>query len=84
MYKLIFMENCMNTFGLIWFLVFFRSAPPTPPSFVSMRNHSSITQGMCNDFMILMRNRNYCLVLGSFALIFFSYNAIGVNLALLF
>jgi hypothetical protein len=49
-----------------------------------MRNHSSITQGMCNDFMILMRNRNYCLVLGSFALIFFSYNAIGVNLALLF
>ena len=74
----------MNTFGALWFFIFFRNSPPTPPSAVAMRNHSSITQGMGNDFRILLKNRNYMLILGSFSFIFFSYNAIGVNLSLLF
>lgn len=78
------MENILNSVGMVWFLVFFRSAPPTPPSFVAMRNHSSITQGMWQDFKVLLNNRNYKLILGAFAFIFFSYNAIGVNLSLLF
>lgn len=38
------MENCLNSLGFVYFLVFFRtSAPPTPPSVVAMRNHTSIT-----------------------------------------
>lgn len=78
------MENIMNTFGIVWFFIFFRNSPPSPPSAVATRNHASITQGMGNDFRILLRNRNYMLILGSFSFIFFSYNAIGVNLALLF
>lgn len=74
----------MNTFGMVWFLLFFRSAPLTPPSQVAMRNHASITQGLGQDFRTLMANRNYKLILGSFSFVFFAYNAIGVNLALLF
>ena len=43
-YRMLFVENIIITFMVFYFFVFFRSnAPPTPPSFAAMRNHSSIT-----------------------------------------
>lgn len=82
---MVFMENCIITLCLLYFLVFFtRNNPPTPPSFCSMRNKTSITQGMREDFKILMRNRNFIYTLLSYVLIFCIYSSFGVVVSLIF
>lgn len=77
-------ENIVITLLVVYFFVFFRaSAPPTPPSFAAMRNHTSITQGMGEDFLILMKNRNFVLTLVAYTLIFCIYTGIGAILPFL-
>lgn len=84
-YSMIFVENLIITVVFLYFLAFFRtSTPPTPPSFAAMRNHTSITQGMVEDFKILMTNRNFLWVLWCYCFVFCIYSGIGVVLALLF
>lgn len=81
---MLIVESIGITFMAIYFFVFFRtSAPPTPPSFAAMRNHTSITQGMWEDFKILMRNRNFVMVLIAFMCIFSIYSGIGAILPFL-
>ena len=79
------MENCIITLTFIYFLVFFtKNKPPTPPSVVAMRNHTSITQGMKQDFLILMRNRNFVWTLVCYSLLFTIYSSFGIVVSYLF
>lgn len=84
-YLMLFIENIAITVMVLYFFLFFRSsAPPTPPSFAAMRNRSSITQGMVEDFKILMRNRNFMLITICYMFVFSIYAGIGAILPLLF
>lgn len=75
---MLIVESIAITLLVIYFFAFFRmSSPPTPPSFAAMRNHTSITQGMGEDFLILMKNRNFVLLLICYILIFCIYTGIG-------
>lgn len=70
-FQMIVMESILTTLGCIYFWVVFRtSKPPTPPSLAATRRMQSITQGMCNDFKILMKNRNFVLLTIIFALLY--------------
>ena len=82
---MLLMENCIITACFLYFLVFFTSnTPPTPPSFAAMRNKTSITQGMKEDFKTLMRNRNFVYTMISYVLIFSIYSSFGVVVSLIF
>jgi len=78
-------ENCIISACLLYFLVFFtKNIPPTPPSFAAMRNKTSITQGMKEDFKTLMRNRNFVYTMMCYVLIFTIYSSFGVVVASVF
>ena len=84
-YEMIFVENLFISGVFLFFCVFFtKSAPKTPPSFAAMRNHSSITQGMVQDFKILISNKNFLWMALVYTLVFCVYSGLGIILALVF
>jgi len=71
--------NIMITLCTIYFFVFFTtSRPPTPPSYVAMRNHSSITTGFKADIVVLLKNTNYLLIMTVFSLMYCIYAGFGI------
>lgn len=77
-FRMIVMESILTSLGCIYFWIVFRtSKPPAPPSLAATRRQQSITQGMCNDFKILMMNRNFVLLTMIFALLYAQYAGFG-------
>lgn len=80
-----FMENILISICAVYFFVFFTaSRPPTPPSYVAMRNHSSITQGLKADLGTLLSNKNYLLIMTVFSLMYCVYAGFGIFLDYIF
>jgi len=75
---MILFETIFTSFACIYFWVVFRtSRPPSVPSLAATRRKTSITKGLWNDFAILMKNKNFLLVLTSFTLNYSIYALIG-------
>jgi MFS family permease len=79
---MLFVENIMIFICGVYFFAFFRSSrPQTPPSYVAMRNHSSITQGFKADLFTLFKNTNYLVIMTVFSLMYCVYAGFGIFVA---
>lgn len=83
-YWMIFVQTLMITVAFIYFMIVFRSEPPSPPSTVACRNHDSITQGMVQDFKTMLTNKNFLWILLAYSLVFCIYSGMGIILSWLY